>query len=55
MMKVKQKISGGFRAMHGAQTFATIRSLLSTAAKQNLNLMQTIKNAFAGQPPPVVV
>jgi transposase len=53
MMKVKQKISGGFRSMHGAQTFATIRSLLSTATKQNLNPLQTIKNAFAGQPPPI--
>jgi transposase len=42
MMKVKQKIS-------------TLRSLLSTAAKQNLNLLQTIKNAFAGQPPPIPV
>jgi transposase len=55
MMKVKQKISGGFRTLNGAQTFATLRSLLSTAAKQNLNLLQTIKNAFAGQPPPIPV
>ena len=55
MMKVKQKISGGFRCLNGAQTFATLRSLLSTAAKQNLNLLQTIKNAFAGQPPPIPV
>jgi transposase len=55
MMKVKQKISGGFRCLKGAQTFATIRSLLSTAAKQNLNLLQTIKNSFSGQPPPIRV
>jgi transposase len=53
MMKVKQKISGGFRSMQGALNFAIIRSFLSTAAKQNLNLMHAIKNAFAGLPPPI--
>jgi hypothetical protein len=47
--------NGGFRCLNGAQTFATLRSLLSTAAKQNLNLLQTIKNAFAGHPPPIPV
>jgi hypothetical protein len=29
MMKVKQKISGGFQTMRGVQTFATIRSFIS--------------------------
>ena len=28
MMKVKMKISGGFRTQSGAETFATIRSVL---------------------------
>src|SRR5271169_1976911 len=34
MMKVKQKISGGFRCIAGATDFATIRSFIATAKKQ---------------------
>ncbi len=37
MMKLKMKISGGFRSQQGAKDFATLRSLLSTAQKQGLN------------------
>ena len=42
MMKVRQKISGGFRSEQGAADFATIRSLLSTARKQDWDLLQTL-------------
>jgi transposase len=42
MIKLRQKISGGFRTMTGAQTFATIRAFLSSARKQNLNLLETL-------------
>ncbi len=31
MMKVKQKISGGFRCLDGATDFANLRSFISTA------------------------
>jgi transposase len=42
MMKVRQKISGGFRSEQGAKDFAVIRSLLSTARKQEWDLLQTL-------------
>jgi transposase len=42
MMKVKMKISGGFRIMAGAQTFATLRSVCSTARKQGWNLLTAL-------------
>ena len=42
MMKLRQKISGGFRSEHGAKDFAVIRSLLSTARKQEWDLLQTL-------------
>jgi len=46
MMKVKQKISGSFRTLLGAQIFCTIRSFLSSSRKQNLNLFVSIKFAL---------
>jgi transposase len=46
MMKLRQKISGGFRSMEGAEDFSVIRSLISTARKQGWNILQ----ALAGQP-----
>jgi transposase len=42
MMKVKQKISGGFRSNEGAEDFASIRSVLSTARKLGWNIMNTL-------------
>jgi transposase len=42
MMKLRQKISGGFRSEAGAEDFAVIRSLLSTARKQGWGLLQTL-------------
>jgi len=42
MIKVKQKISGGFRTLAGAQIFATTRSYFSTMRKQSVNLFQAI-------------
>jgi transposase len=42
MMKLRQKISGGFRSEEGAKDFAVIRSVLSTARKQGWNILQTL-------------
>ena len=39
MMKLRQKISGGFRSDDSAKDFAVIRSLLSTARKQEWDLL----------------
>lgn len=42
MMKVKQKISGGFRTPAGAENFATLRAIISTARKQSWNILATL-------------
>jgi transposase len=42
MMKLRQKISGGFRSEDGATDFAVIRSLLSTARKQDWDILQVL-------------
>ena len=42
MMKLRQKISGGFRSAEGAIDFALIRSLFSTAKKQGWNVIDAL-------------
>ena len=42
MMKLRQKISGGFRAKASADDFAIIRSALSTARKQGWDILHTL-------------
>jgi transposase len=42
MMKVRQKISGGFRSQEGARDFAVIRSLISTARKQGWSVIHAL-------------
>lgn len=46
MMKVKQKISGCFRSLKGAQIFTRIRSFIVTARKQNINVFDALNNLF---------
>jgi transposase len=45
MMKLRQKISGGFRSEQGAVDFAVVRSLISTARKQGWDLLETLTAA----------
>jgi len=42
MMKLRQKISGGFRSLEGATDFAVIRSLFSTAKKQGWSIINSL-------------
>jgi transposase len=42
MMKLRQKISGGFRSAEGAADFALIRSFFSTAKKQGWTILDAL-------------
>ncbi len=50
MIKVQQKVSGCFRSEEGAQRFCKVSSYISTVRKQGLNLMNSIKATFTGDP-----
>lgn len=50
MTKLKQKISGGFRTLTGAQIFCTIRSYISTTRKNNHKVIDVLQDAFTGNP-----
>ena len=50
MCKVKQKISGCFRTLDGANTFFTNRAYLATMKKQGNNLLLCLHSVFTGQP-----
>jgi transposase len=42
MMKVKTKISGGFRTPQGAADFARLRSVISSTRKQGFNILKAL-------------
>ncbi len=43
-VKVKQKVSGQFKSLDGAQTFAVIRSVIDTWIKRGLNIWDSFEN-----------
>ena len=50
MTKVQQKISGGFRSVHGARTFCRIRGYISTVKKNSAPVLGAIRDALLGTP-----
>ncbi len=50
MTKVQQKISGTFRSQAGADYFCRIRSYISTAKKNGVNVFDAIIRVFIGDP-----
>lgn len=50
MMKVQQKISGGFRSEEGAHWFGRIRGYLVTMRKQAQPMLTAIERVFQGHP-----
>ncbi len=55
MIKLRQKISGGFRTLSGAADFCRLRSYLSSLRKQGKNILAALESVFRGCPEPVAV
>lgn len=50
MIKVKLKVSGGFRSEDGATAFCRVRSYLSTLRKQGRPILSALESLFQGNP-----
>lgn len=50
MVKLKQKVSGCFRSVAGAERFCRFRSYVSACQKQGVTILEAIERALRGQP-----
>ena len=50
MVKVQQKIAGGFRTVEGARMFCRIRGYISTMRKQGQHVLTALESVFTGKP-----
>ena len=50
MIKVRQKVSGGFRTQKGARLFLTVKSTTGTLRKRSRDVWTGLMNAMAGRP-----
>ena len=50
MIKIHQKISGGFRSLSGAEAFCATWSYVSTARKHGQSPLRVLVDAFKGMP-----
>lgn len=49
MIKNKMKISGGFKSMNGASTFASVISIAKTSIKRKVNPLKSINDIFSNK------